>query len=494
MLSFLLLTPLIGSLYVLLFDDTTQWGRIRVKRVTLVVTLLSFLLSLGVLITYDSGTSDYQAIQWGGSIGFCHFHMGVDALSLNYILLTTTLFPVSILASWENVESRQKSYFSLLLIVETLLISVFSVLDLLLFYVAFEASLVPLFLIIGIWGGSDTRIRAALLLFLYTLGGSLFMLISIVSIANNLGTSDFTTVRETDIAHKSQNLLWLGFFLALAVKTPLIPFHMWLPRAHAEAPLAGSMILAGSVLKVASYGFMRIVIPILPNATYYYTPLVETVSIVTIFYSSLAAMRQWDTKAFVAYSSVGHIGVVTLGIFSNTVVGISGAYLLSIAHGFISPVLFIIVGGVLYDRFHTRTISYYRGLHVYIPFLAFLFFLTACANIGVPLSLNWLGEFLSLAGAFQRSPITGGIASISILVSAGYTIWIWTRMVNGTLSPYLNYANDITRREVIVILPLLILTLVLGIIPYVILENISVVVTSLLYLFNLYVTQKRSIQ
>lgn len=482
MLTLLIAIPMLGSLILLPINDKTRSGQIRVKQYTLIITLITFAQSMYVWITYDWGTSGYQHVQSYTNVGFCHFHVGVDALSLNYILLTTILIPVCILASWKNVHSRLKSYFSLLLIVEALLISVFSVLDLLLFYVAFEASLVPLFLIVGIWGGSSMRVRAALLLFLYTLAGSLFMLLAIVVIASNLGTTDFTTVSLTDIAPKAQRLLWLAFFIALAVKTPLLPFHMWLPRAHAEAPLAGSMLLAGSVLKVASYGFIRILLEMMPHATHYFSPLVEAIAVVTIFYSSLAAMRQWDTKALVAYSSIGHMGVVTLGIFSNTVIGIEGAYVLSIAHGFVSPILFMIVGGVLYDRFHTRILRYYRGLHVYMPLNSTLFFLAACANMGVPLSLNWTGEFLSLAGAFQRSPVTAFFASISILLSAGYTIWAWTRMVSGSWSPYLNYVKDVSRREVIVMTPLFILTLVLGIIPGLILNSLSVVVTPLIYI------------
>ena len=443
--------------------------------------MVTFALSIAIWATYDSSTPGYQFVQSYTTVGFCHIHVGVDALSLYYVVLTALLMPICLLASWENVQSRLKTYFAALLVVETLLLTVFTVLDLLLFYVFFEAALVPLFLIVGIWGGSDTRVRAALLLFLYTLAGSLFMLLAIVVIAGHVGTTDFTLVTLSDFSFKGQRLLWLGFFVAFAVKTPLVPFHMWLPRAHAEAPLAGSMLLAGVVLKLSTYGVLRILLPMLPDATNYFTPLVQTIAIVTLVYSSLATVRQVDFKALVAYSSIAHMAVVMLGIFSNTLIGIEGGYVLSLAHGLVSPALFMLVGGVLYDRYHTRIVRYYRGLVVYMPLFASLFFIAACANMAVPLSLNWASEFMALAGAFQRSPIVGILGASGIVLSACYTIWLWSRMVGGAWSPYLNYTVDVTRREFMVLIPLLLLTIVLGIVPTVILGDIHVVITPLLY-------------
>jgi len=484
MLTALLVTPLLGALVLLPMDDETAVGRAQVKRVALAVSMVAFALSIAVWATYDASTPGYQFVQSYTTLGFCHLHVGVDALSLYYVVLTALLMPICLLASWENVQSRLKAYFTALLVVETLLLTVFTVLDLLLFYVFFEAALVPLFLIVGIWGGSATRVRAALLLFLYTLAGSLFMLLAIVVIADHVGTTDFTLVTLSDFSYQGQRLLWLGFFVAFAVKTPLVPFHMWLPRAHAEAPLAGSMLLAGVVLKVASYGMLRILLPMLPDATQYFSPLVQAVAVVTIIYSALAALRQVDTKALVAYSSISHMGVIVLGIFSNTVIGIEGAYLLSLAHGLVSPALFMLVGGVLYDRFHTRVLRYYRGLVVYMPVFATLFFITACANMAVPLSLNWAGEFMALAGAFQRSPVTAVMASTGIVLSACYTIWLWSRMVGGSWSAYLEYTVDVTRREFMVLLPLLALTVLLGILPGVILADLHANVTLLLYTYS----------
>ncbi len=481
MLTTLLLTPILGAVILVPINDETKTGRVQVKQVALIITIMAFAQSIVIWSIFDASTPEYQFVQSYTTLGFCHFHVGIDGLSLYYVVLTALLMPICLLASWKNIQYRLKIYFVALLVVETLLFTVFTTLDLLLFYVFFEAALVPLFLIVGIWGGSSTRVRAALLLFLYTLTGSLFMLLSIVVIADHVGTTDFTLITLTDFTSQGQRLLWLGFFVAFAVKTPLVPFHMWLPRAHAEAPLAGSILLAGVVLKLSSYGILRILLTILPDATHYFTPLVQTIAIVTLIYSSLATIRQVDFKALVAYSSIAHMAVVMLGIFSNTLIGIEGGYVLSLAHGLVSPALFMLVGGVLYDRFHTRVVQYYRGLVVYMPIFACLFFIAACANIAVPLSLNWASEFMALAGAFQRSFFVGVLGASGIILSACYTIWLWSRMVGGTWSPYITYTVDVTRREFMVLIPLLVLTIVLGIVPAVILGDIHVVVTSLLY-------------
>ena len=481
MLTILILMPLLGALIIIPLTDNTEKKRVLIKQISLITSLITFIQSIIIWSIYDSSNFDYQFVQSYTNLGFCHIHVGIDSLNLYYILLTAFLIPICLIASWENVQTRLKYYFSLLLIVETLLFITFRVLDLFLFYIFFEAALVPLFLIVGIWGGSNTRVRAAILLFLYTLAGSLFMLLSIIVIASHVGTTDFTLITVTNFTFKGQLLLWLGFFIAFAVKTPLVPFHIWLPRAHAEAPLAGSILLASVVLKLSSYGILRILLPMLPDATHYFTPLVQTIAIVTLVYSSLATIRQVDFKALVAYSSIAHIAVVVIGLFSNTLIGIEGGYILSLAHGLVSPALFILVGGILYDRFHTRIVQYYRGLVVYIPVFSVLFFITCCANIAVPLSLNWAGEFIALAGTFQRSPIVGIFGASGIILSACYTIWLWSRIIGGAWSPYLNSTVDVTRREFIVIFPFIILTIVLGIVPTVILTDIHVAVTSVLY-------------
>lgn len=481
MLTTVLLTPLRGAFILLFLNDKTESGWVQIKQVALIISILTFSFTIILWSKFDASQIGYQEVQSYTWLGFCHFNVGVDSLSLYYVILTALLIPICIVASWNNVKIYLKSYFIFLLVVETLLLIVFTILDLILFYVFFEAALVPLFLIVGGWGGSPTRVRAAFLLFLYTLAGSLFMLLAIVKIASNVGTTDFSLVTLSNYSSQDQRLLWLGFFVAFAVKTPLVPFHIWLPRAHAEAPLAGSILLAGVVLKAASYGILWILLPILPDASIYFSPLVQSIAVVSIIYSGLAAIRQTDTKALVAYSSISHIGVIVLGIFSNTLIGIEGAYLLSLAHGLVSPALFLIVGGILYDRFHTRLIQYYRGIVVYIPIISIFFFLATCANIAVPLSINWAGEFIALAGAFQRNPISGAIASIGIVLSACYSIWFWSRIVGGSWSAHLNATIDITRREFIILFTLISLTFLLGIIPNIILTDLHPTVTLLLY-------------
>jgi len=453
----------------------------RMKQIALFVTLLNFLVSLVLWGEFVSNSSQYQFTQEFNQVSFCHLHIGVDGLSLYFVLLTTFTMPICILASWENVKHNLKYFLIAFLMVETLLIALFVVLDLLLFYVFFESVLVPLFLIVGIWGGSETRIRASFLLFLYTLFGSLFMLLSFLVIIYNVGTSDLQMISLADISFDSQKILWLGIFLSFAIKTPLVPFHMWLPRAHVEAPLAGSIVLAGLILKLAVYGFLRILIPLLPEATEYFSPLVQTIAVITLVYSSLTTLRQTDFKCLVAYSSIAHMSVVVAGVFSNTIQGIEGGIMLSIAHGFVSPALFMLVGGVLYDAFHTRVIRYYRGMTSYMPVFSVFFLLFTVANAGTPLTSNWVGEFLALAGTFQRSPVVGLLMSTGIVFSAAYSFWLYNRICFGAYSQYLGYAKDVSRREYMILLTLLIPTFVFGIWPNIILNDLHYSVSGLLY-------------
>jgi NADH-ubiquinone oxidoreductase chain 4 len=481
MLTALLIIPLIGSFALLPIAEGTVAGESRMKRIALATAMVNFIVSIVLWGEFDSSASQYQFVQEFNNLSFCHFHIGVDGISLYFILLTTFITPICILSNWDSIKLGVKYFLIAFLVLETLLIAVFVVLDLMLFYIFFESVLIPLFLIVGIWGGSDTRIRAAFLLFLYTLAGSLFMLLAIMVIYYNVGSTDFTMISLSDISLDSQKLLWLAFFLSFAVKTPLVPFHMWLPRAHAEAPLAGSILLAGLILKLATYGYLRVLINFMPDATSYFSPLVQTIAVVTLIYSSLATVRQVDFKALVAYSSIGHMAVVVLGLFSNTIIGIEGAIALSIAHGVISPAMFILVGGVLYDRFHTRVIRYYRGVTVYMPVFSALFFVTTAFNMAVPLSLNWIGEFMSLAGTFQRSPIVGLLGASSIILSAAYSIYLYNRISYGAYSRYLSYTTDISRREFMLMLPLLLVAVIFGIMPNIILADLHVAVSGLLY-------------
>jgi NADH-ubiquinone oxidoreductase chain 4 len=500
MLSALLLIPIIGSLLLLPINDEpatnpsvsffsekkrvgvngVTLGNNRMKQIALTTAMINFVLSIILWGEFDSSSVQYQFVQEFNNLSFCHLNLGIDGISLYFVLLTTFITPICILANWDNIKFGMKYFLIAFLVMETLLIAVFVVLDLMLFYIFFESVLIPMFLVVGIWGGSVTRIRASFLLFLYTLAGSLFMLLAIMVIYYNVGSTDFTVVSLSEISLGGQKILWLAFFLSFAVKTPLVPLHIWLPRAHAEAPLGASILLAAVFLKMATYGYLRILIPMLPDATIYFSPLVQTLRVLSIIYSSLATLRQTDFKALVAYSSVGHMGVVILGLFSNTIVGIEGAILLSIAHGLISPAMFILVGGVLYDRFHTRVIRYYRGLSVYMPMFSVLFFLATAFNMAVPLSLNWVGEILSFTGMFQKSPIIAVLGASSIVLSACYSIFLFNRLSFGAYSQYLSFTTDISRRETMLLLPLLLLSLIFGIMPNILLTDIHVSVTQLI--------------
>lgn len=485
MLPTLLLLPLFGALLLCTMSGTTPAEESRVKNVALITSLVTFVLSMIMWGSFDSGFAGYQFVadvsSGLGAPGFFTLRFGVDGLSLYFVLLTTFTLPFCILASWENVRHSLKAYMITLLLIETLTLAVFLVLDVIAFYVTFEAVLIPLFLLVGIWGASEARVRASFLLFLYTLFGSLFMLLAFVAMYYTAGSTDFETLTATDFSFDTQRILWLAIFLSFAIKTPLVPFHIWLPRAHVEAPSAGSMILAGLVLKFAVYGILRVLIPMLPEACSYYSPLALTMGVISVIYGSLTAIRQTDFKCLVAMSSVAHMGVVILGLFSNTVMGIEGAILLSIAHGFVSPALFFLVGAVVYDRFHSRVIRYYRGLTVYMPIFSAMFFFFTVANMGTPSTANWVGEYLSLAGVFPANPVVSLLGATSIILSACYSIWLYNRMAFGSYSPYLTYTTDLTRREFMVLLTMLIPTVLFGLFPNIILVDLHYSVSTLLY-------------
>lgn len=349
MLTSIMLIPLLGALILSLLKEETFSEISRVKRVALLTTLVTFVLSMVLWTSFDSSLDQYQFTAEYNKLSFLHMHIGVDGLSLYFVLLTTFTMPICLLACWDNIKHNMKSFMIALLVLETLLIGVFVVLDLLLFYVFFEAVLVPLFIIIGVWGASADRVRAAFLFFLYTLFGSLFMLLAFLVIFYHVGSTDFEMISLVDISLANQRWLWLAIFLSIAVKTPLLPVHIWLSRAHVERPISRSMILAGLILKLATYGYLRVLIPMLPEATAYFAPLVQTIAVVTLVYSSLTTLRQTDFKVLVAYSSIAHMSVVVIGLFSNNLQGIEGGILLSIAHGIVSPALFFCVGGILYD-------------------------------------------------------------------------------------------------------------------------------------------------
>ena len=481
MLSLLLIIPIIGSIFLLPVSPIGQEGQDKMKKIALLTSLINFIFSIYLWVQFDSNTTQYQFVYEFNELSFCHFNIGVDGISIYYVLLTTFVTPVALLSNYNTINKNLKYFLISFLLLETLQIAVFVVLDLLLFYIFFESVLPVLFIVIILYGSGEDKIRSALLFFLYTFAGSLFMLLAILEINNYVGSTDFQLISLYEINLSSQKLLWLAFFLAFAIKTPLWPMTGWLYRAHADSPLAGSIILAGTILKLATYGYLRVLINFLPDATHYFSPLVQTIALITIIYASLATIVQQDTKALIAYSSISHMGVVVLGLFSNTIQGIEGAILFSLAHGFVSPALFICVGGIIYERTGSRIILYIRGLVTYMPVFTILFFIFTLCNTGIPLSLNFLGEQLSLIGIWERSPLVSILGASGIVFSACYSIYLYNRLSYGSYSPYLLPLKDITRREFILLISLLIPTIALGIFPNIILDSLHTSVSTLLY-------------
>jgi NADH-ubiquinone oxidoreductase chain 4 len=494
MITLLLIVPIIGSLLLIPIKEesiSNENGIVAVpqnhspnqkmKNIALFTSLINLFISIILWVQFDSNTTTFQFVSEFKELSFCHFNMGVDGISLFFVILTTFITPIALLSNYTNINNNLKYFLISFLILETLQIATFVSLDLLLFYVFFESVLPILFIIIILYGAGEDRVRSALLLFLYTLAGSLFMLLAILQISSYLGSTDFVLISLSEISLESQKYLWAAFFIAFAVKTPMWPFHLWLFRAHRDAPLAASIILAATILKLATYGMLRILINFLPDASNYFSPFVQTLAVITIIYASLATIIQQDTKGLIAYSSVCHMGVVVLGIFSNTIQGIEGAILLALAHGFVSPALFICVGGILYDRFHTRIVPYIRGLVNIMPVFTILFFISILANTGIPLTLNMIGEQLALIGMWDRNPIVAALGATGIVFSACYSIYLYNRISYGSYSPHLQPVKDVNRREFNLLLALLIPTVLLGIFPNVILDSLHVSVTSLLY-------------
>jgi len=483
MLTSLILIPIIGSLLILLIQENTDQGKKEMKQIALTTSLINFFISLFIWYQFDSNTTQYQFVSEFNQLKFCHLNFGVDGISIYFVLLTTFVTPIALLSNYTNINKNLKIFLISFLLLESLQICAFVSLDLLLFYVFFESVLPVLFIVIIIFGHGNDRFRSAFLLFLYTLAGSLPMLLSILVIYSYIGSTDFQLISLYEISLDSQKLLWLGFFIAFAVKTPLYPFIIWLPKAHADSPLAGSIILAATILKLATYGYMRVLINFLPDATNYFSPLVQTIAVIAIIYASLSTIIQQDTKRLIAYSSIAHMGVVVLGLFSNTIQGIEGGILLALAHGFVSPALFICVGGIIYDRTGTRIINYIRGLVIYMPVFTILFFIFTLANTGIPLSLNFLGEQLSLIGIWQQNPIIAALGATGIVLSACYSLFLYNRLSYGNLSPLLTPVKDLNRREYYLLVSLLIPTFILGILPDVILNSLHTSVSALIF-FN----------
>nr|YP_010199777.1 NADH dehydrogenase subunit 4 [Gracilaria multipartita]UAD89735.1 NADH dehydrogenase subunit 4 [Gracilaria multipartita] len=458
------ITPIFGVLVLFVIPATNEY---LCKLVALNTVCLTFLLSLILWIQFDNTTALFQfgsTYNWAPSLNL-YYTIGIDGISLFFILLTTLLTIFCILVSWGSVQNLIKEYLICFLLLEFFLIQVFCVLDLLWFYIFFESVLIPMFLIVGIWGSRERKVRAAYQLFLYTLIGSLLMLLALLTIYFEVGTTDLQILWYYNFTELKQIIFWLAFFSSFAVKIPMVPFHIWLPEAHAEAPTAGSVILAGVLLKMGGYGFLRFSIPMFPEASIYFTPLIFTLSIIAILYASLTTLRQVDLKKIIAYSSVSHMGFVTIGIFSLNLQGIEGSILLMLSHGLVSSALFLCVG-VLYDRYKTRILKYYGGLMQVMPIFGIFFLFFTFANLGFPGTSSFIGELLVLIGIFQINRILTFFAAVGMVLGAAYSIWLFNRINFGGLkTQYLTFFQDVSRREFWILLPLTFLVLWLGIYP-----------------------------
>tara|TARA_B100001057_G_scaffold7862_1_gene7225 strand:- start:7795 stop:9279 length:1485 start_codon:yes stop_codon:yes gene_type:complete len=488
-LSSLILLPFIGALF-LFFTRSRNENMITVKYVALFTSLVNFFLSIYLWLLFDQTTSDFQFVEervWIKDL--INYKVGVDGISILFIILTTFITPLCIISVNNSIKNRLNEFLIAILIMETFMIGVFCSLDLVVFYLFFEAGLIPMFLIIGIWGGSR-RVYSAFKFFLFTLLGSVLMLVAIISIYWINGTTDFVKLYELGIDTKYQNLLWLAFFSSFAVKTPMWPVHTWLPDAHVEAPTAGSVLLAAILLKMAGYGFIRFSLGLFPAASEIFTPLIYVMSIIAIIFTSLIALMQEDMKKLIAYSSVAHMGFVTLGIFTIQQQGIEGSIIQMISHGLVSAALFLCVG-VVYDRMHSRLITTYGGIVTIIPKYAVLFMVFTLAALGLPGTSGFVGEFLILMAAFKKSFLVAVLASLGVIIGAAYMLWLYKRVIFGKLiNSDLKKMTDLNRSEIFILTSLAIPTLFFGFYPDPLIKTIEVSITDLIDMYNYNIASK----
>ena len=479
-LSTITYLPLLGALFILLIPGEDETVGRNARAVALWTTVATFILSIVMLFEFDGSRTDLQFYEQASWLGRnIDYVMGVDGISVLFIILTTSLMPLCILASWESIKIRVREYMVAFLVLETLMIGVFCAQDLLLFYLFFEAGLIPMFLIIGIWGGAR-RVYASFKFFLYTLLGSVLMLLALIYMYWQVGTTNMTALANFQFSSSEQMWLWLAFFASFAVKMPMWPVHTWLPDAHVEAPTAGSVILAGVLLKMGGYGFLRFSLPMFPLATDMFTELVFVLSVIAIIYTSLVALAQEDMKKLIAYSSVAHMGFVTMGIFAATQQGIQGAIFQMLSHGWISGALFLCVG-VIYDRMHTREIAAYGGLANRMPIYAAVFMLFTMANVGLPGTSGFVGEFLTIIGTFQVSTWTALLAATGVILSACYALTLYRKISFGELeNEALQSITDMNSREIAVIAAPVAATIIFGVWPAPILDLISASVEALI--------------
>ena len=466
-LSLITFLPLVGVLFILLIQGEEATVARNARNTALLTSLFTFLLSIYMYSGFDTSSAAFQfseTLSWlpGYNIKYA---MGVDGISVFFVLLSTFLTPICILASWESIQHRVKEYMIAFLLLETMMVGMFCALDLVLFYIFFEAVLIPMFIIIGVWGGKR-RVYASFKFFLYTLLGSVLLLLAILSLYQQFATTDIVALSSVaSIPENVQRWLWLAFFASFAVKVPMWPVHTWLPDAHVEAPTAGSVILAGVLLKMGGYGFLRLSLPILPEATVYFTPLVYGLSVIAIVYTSLIALAQEDMKKLIAYSSVAHMGFVTIGIFSLTQQGVEGAMFQMLSHGIVSGALFLCVG-VVYDRLHTREINRYGGLVKNMPKYAVVFMLMTMASVGLPGTSGFVGEFLVLLGVYKVNTLVAFIAATGVVLGAAYMLFLYRRVVFGELTkPDVRSMKDINAREIAIFAPLVVLVIWMGVYP-----------------------------
>lgn len=465
-LSIVTFLPIAGAIFLAFLprDATTN-----ARYVALWTSLITFAVSIFIWTNFDSSSAAFQFVEERAWLGPIKYKMGVDGISMLFVILTTFLMPLCILASWFSIEHRVKEYMIAFLVLEGLMIGVFCALDLVLFYLFFEGGLIPMFLIIGIWGGAR-RVYASFKFFLYTFLGSVLMLIAMMAMYAEAGTTDIPALMAYKFPPDMQWWLWLAFFASFAVKMPMWPLHTWLPDAHVEAPTAGSVVLAAILLKMGGYGFLRFSLPMFPIASQELAPLIFGMSVIAIVATSLIALVQTDIKKLIAYSSVAHMGYVTMGIFTFTTQGVDGAIFQMLSHGIVSAALFLCVG-VVYDRMHTREISAYGGIVERMPIYAAVFMVFTMANVGLPGTSGFVGEFLTLVGAFKANTLVAALATLGVILSAAYALWLYRRVIFGELTkPALQKLTDVTPREIAILAPLVVLTILFGIYPAPILD------------------------
>ncbi|MFC3071908.1 NADH-quinone oxidoreductase subunit M [Shinella pollutisoli] len=464
-LSAVTFLPLVGVVLLLLTREDSPYGRRNILNVSLLTTVFTFVLSLFIWIGFDNSNPGFQMVEKVDWLGTgISYHLGVDGISMLFVILSTFLMPFCVLASWETIGKRLKEYMIAFLLLEVFMVGVFVSLDIVLFYVFFEAGLIPMFIIIGVWGGKD-RVYASYKFFLYTLLGSVLMLLAIMAMYWQAGTTDITELLVYSFPAHMQTWLWLAFFASFAVKMPMWPVHTWLPDAHVQAPTAGSVILAGVLLKLGGYGFVRFSLAMFPLASDYFAPFVFALSVIAIIYTSLVAMMQDDMKKLIAYSSVAHMGYVTMGIFAANAQGVQGALFQMLSHGIVSGALFLCVG-VVYDRLHTREIAAYGGLVNNMPKYAVAFMVFTMANVGLPGTSGFVGEIMTLLGAFRANTWVALFATTGVILSASYALWLYRRMIFGALEKEsLKALLDLSPREKLILYPMVILTIFFGVYP-----------------------------